>query len=260
MKRIVFGIILVCAGILTGCTQLASMSEQESDIIAEYMAGTYLKHSGYENALIYTKEEETLDVNEISSGLNQSEEGTTPTESVNNQDDTDNNLNNSTGNTTENNADNETQADNSTEQSQELGNVASINDIIGLEDFDINYSDYTLLDSYPSKIGDNYFNLEPTSGNQLLIVNFTVKNITDKTKNFNLIEHELKYTLSNQAGESYLPILTLLTEDMQFINLDIAAGEIYNAVVVYDVPKDVNTSDISLSIANTDKNTMIAVN
>jgi hypothetical protein len=235
VKRIVLGIILLCGGILTGCTQLVDLSDQESDVVAEYIAGTYLKHSGYENALIYTEKEETLDVTQVSSGIKPVQDETEPVKPENNQNTTNSTSGNNVGNT-------------------------NINEVIGTEDFEITYTDFDLLDSYPSTIGDEYFNLEPSTGNQLLLLRFTVKNKTNKAKNFNLINQKLVYTLSNQSGDTYLPMITLLTDDIQFINVDIAAGEIYNAVVVYDVPKDVNTTDIRLEIKNADKYTIIALN
>jgi hypothetical protein len=223
------------------------MTEQESNIMAEYMAGVVLKHSGYKETLVYPESKKTLDVQEVNSGLDtgSTQAPTTPTTP--------------TTSPAQSPTTSETLAENQNPTKDPITQLESFNDLIKNKDFDVKYADFALLDKYPSKSSD-YFDLEPNSGNKLFVVKFNVTNLSDKTKIFNLIDQSLNYKLDNNSGNSYAPMKTLLTNDLQFINVNIAAGDSYNAVVVFEVPKDIDITKINLNISKADKTTTIAMN
>lgn len=273
MKKILLSIILLFGAMLTGCVQLVTMSDEESNMIAEYMAGTYLQQTDYAENLVYPNEEvtdsqdsnednttavipaktpatnadksitnteeKTLEVNVIDSGL---ENNTVSNSDQNTSSDKESNSNET------NSASNET-------DTKEL----SINDVFNYKNFHIKYSNYKVLDSYQSKINGSYFNLEPTAGDRLLVANFIIKNISKRSQNFNLIGKDIQYILSDSSKE-FLPMLTLLNEDLQYIDVTINPGKTYNAVIVYEVPKNIDKAKLSLSVLKNSKTANITMN
>jgi hypothetical protein len=230
---------------LTGCVQLEELTDKESDMMAEYMAGAILKNdTNYEDALTYPDEiKKLLEANtDKTLELGNSVETADSSETVASTE------TNSTETTTS-----------KEEQSQDSVIDMNLTTEMGNGKFSITYSDYTFYDSYPSNEDNNYFTLETSSDRQLLIISFDIKNVTRKKANFNLIKSNFKYQLDINTGTIYKPMMTLLVNDIQYINLDISAGKTNKAVIVFDVYRDVDMSNINLIISNQDKTSIIKV-
>ncbi len=232
MRKIFIILIAICGVMLTGCAQLVDMNDQQSDVLAEYMAGSVLRYTrNYNESLVYP--EETAETDEISETISE--------------------------NTKEDNSSAEPEvtaaADNT--QNDNIVSFAGMADYIGKGNFDITYSDYKFYDSYSDE--NDYFTIETNKGKKLLVISFNIKNTTNKSRNFNLSKFKLKYRLNNN-GILYRPMMTLLNNDIQYINLDIAAGKTKKAVILFEVPQDVDVPDTVLEITNKDKNTVLELN
>lgn len=238
MKKLYIIIILVYSLILTGCAK--EITVQQSDILAEYMAGTVLKNTvGYEKELIYP-EEVTNDVTENSS--NEGEEEAANSQKPNTQ--TPNNttvVNNTTTGTIQNN--------------NNVDYVGLIEEL-GYNNFSITYSNYDTYNKYPND--NNYYSLETTKAKKLLVLTFDIKNLSNKSQNLNLLESNIKYQLDNN-GVMYNPMITMLMDDIQYINLDFAANESKKAVIVFEVLKDIDITNTNLIIFYQNKTTIIDI-
>lgn len=242
MRKIMFIIVMICGFMLTGCVQMVELTDQESDMITEYMAGVVLKHdANYDNSL--TNPEDALNNQEEGSGdVSATNIGSEKLVSLDLKATTDDSDSIKTMNSIE-------------LESKEVVKDMDLTEQMGNGDFSITYSDYGLYDSYNND--NNYFTLEASKGRQLLIVTFDIKNLSNKSKKFNLINSDFNYQLDINIGTIYKPMMTLIVNDIQYINLDIAAGETRKAIIVFDVLRNDNTSDVNLIVSNQDKTTIL---
>lgn len=241
MKKLFLCFVLLCGFMLTGCAKLTELSDQESDMLAEYMAGSLLKYDkNYEEALInpeYIKESEARE---------EVQDTDSNSETVDNGQ-TDNQVSNS----------DETKQDDTENQEKSTVSLESLFKQIKKDSFDISYTKYKTYDSYSEK--DGYLVVESSQGKQLVVVNFEIKNNSKKKQSFNLIESGLEYQL-NLDGTVYGPMMTLLMNDIQYINLDLDPGEKTNAVIVFHVKKGTDLSKANVTIGYQDKTTIIDLN
>jgi len=244
VRKLFLFIIVFCGVILTGCTQLVELSDQESDMLTEYMAGIVLKHDvNYDDALL--DPEDIANVSEVNTDTMETvlEPAATvePTASVKPL------------------ASVEPAASLEIDQDKPTAEYVSLSEVMGKSKFSITYDKYAVYDSYPNYEDNNYFTLETSADRQLLMVSFHIKNKSNKTQTLNLIESDIQYQLDMDAGAIYQPMMTLLVNDIQYINLHIAAGETKEAVIVFDVLRDADLSNTNLVISMHDKETIIKI-
>jgi hypothetical protein len=250
--------ILLYSVILTGCAK--EITNHQSDILAEYMAGTVLKNAvGYEQELIYP-DEATKDV--ADSSTDEDKEEIADSQEAHTQ--TSNNsvqvVEEQSGATVVNNTTtNNNQTDNNqTDHNQIDYNIDYVGLIeeLGYNNFDISYSDFDFYEKYPND--NNYYSLETTKAKQLLVLTFDITNLSQKSQNLNLLESNINYQLDN-SGLIYNPMITMLMDDIQYINLDFAAKETKKAVIVFEVLKDIDISNTNLIIFYQNKTTIIDI-
>lgn len=235
MKKLFFILIALCGILMTGCAQLVTLDENQSDILAEYMAGTVLRHSNnYEEALIYP----------VETAKDTKKEKQAVTAEVQEQ----------TGNNVINKA-LQTGQSNKAVEDEKTVSVGNIFKNISGGDFKVVYKDYTLYDSYPETNG--YFTMEPAKGKKILEVTFMVTNLSEKNLDINLIKKNVSYKLTDSKGNTYSSMLTLLENDLQFLNLSIPKGKSKKAVVLFEVSKDISKNGIKFYTTYNSKTAVI---
>lgn len=241
MKIKVFMITILISVILSGCQSKVSTTENQDNIIAEYSAGLLLKYDkNYSDKLIYNmndvKETKIVaDSNtgaglEINASLIKDKE---PIIDKNITEDTKTNI-----------------VVSSDKESLIYKNIA---EVYNQDGFDISYSKYSMEDSYPNDELKSYFNLQASKNNQLIIVNFNIKNISSKKRKINLLNSEINYNLTINDNKTYKPLMTLLINDLQYIDLDIQANKVETAVIVFEVPKNIQIRNGNIVITNGSK-------
>lgn len=225
MRKLSLVISLCCILTFTGCTIQYDLSVQESDIIAESMAGFLLKHdSNYRKQSLLLQNEEIE--NEMTAIQTEVEE-----EGVTSQTITSNVSNNKEYTFTE---------------------------VIGTEDFDIQYQRYTLYTNYPDDTSSTYFSLTPSEGNQLLVVSFAARNITKDTNNLNLIKSGVRFQLEVNEETNYVPLLTLMENDLQYINIPIEGDGMEEVILVFEIlNKDIASVQLNVSKENKKANIIL---
>lgn len=225
MKRLKLLPVLLLLFGLTGCIQKFSATEEQSDAIAEYMAGKLLKYDERYEQDIFLLEK-----------LNVDTEVVTENDEISSVPDT-----------------------NSTETANEIEKEYSISEVIGAKDFDIQYTGYVVAESYPQDSENSYFSLNSGNGNQLVVASFSAKNTSDKTKSLNLSKSNILYQLEMDEGTVYKPSLTLLENDLQYIIMDIPSGETKEVLLIFEVKTKEDMSKILLIISNDNKSVTFRV-
>ncbi|MFT4143650.1 MAG: hypothetical protein QM644_04285 [Mobilitalea sp.] len=206
---------------LTGCIQEYSVKEGREDSVAEYMANILLRSDyNYKQELILPEDDTEWIVTD-GAVINNEEQDS-------------------------HSADEEEPANSSQEDS-------SLTQVVGVNGFSVQYKSYKLVDSYPENAENADFSLSPRQGYQLLVATFSIKNTLKETENINLIKSGITYKLDVNTGTVYKPLLTLLKNDLQYIDLDIGSGKSKSVLLIFEVSKDADISNINLKAVKADK-------
>ena len=225
MKKTFITMLALCGLLLTGCANLVDLSEKENNILGQYMSNTIIEHTEY-NTLLSMKDLNMEVMKEESNKTEiKEEEGEHKAAQIKDSNDIE-------GKTT---------------------NV-SLTKAVGKSNFDIKYKTYKFHDKFPTT-ENNYFELYAGENEKLLVVYFDVKNLSNKTLRLDLVEEGIRYHLEAE-GTTLNPMLTLLMDDIQYINLDIKAKSTNQAVLVFSVNNDIDLSNARLVI-NREENTTI---
>lgn len=249
MKKPLLILTLFCGMMFTGCAKMTDLSDQQSDVIAEYMAGSVLRYTdNYKEALIYpedTKEEQK-------NGTVIKESNTTKEENTANTATDKQDINKGAVTTSNSTGTKNTETEKSDLSYEEFYKIISDNK------YQLKYTDFKLQSSYAQR--DAYFTLTPTSGNKLLAVNFKVSNKSKSSVKVNLEKIHIAYKLSTKDGKSYSPMVTLLDTDLKYLNLTLKSGKSDDAVLLFDVPENLKTDGLTLSISLNGQKAIIDLN
>lgn len=234
MKRLLVLIICILSITLAGCIKDYPLSEAQTDIVAEYMANRLLHYDKhYSSSLlsyqeIYEIEPEPTDIPDINDENNDIDE-----------------------------SNNDENSDNDGTVSEDI--QYTLSEVIGDDSFDIQYSGYHLADTYPEDESNLVFSVDPRKGYQLLVVDFIVENISDEDRIIDLSKAQIQYQLDINVGTIYKPQLALLENNLQYIKLNVRAGEKIPAILIFEVTRDIDMSDINLIVTRDTKTKIIEI-
>lgn len=218
-KGKIIGVLAISACMLTGCIDsMPDMTEEQSELVAEYAADMLLKYSPNYHYRIADEEEVASAEAEMETSQ---EEETTQEESQPSQD-----LSQTgSGKTVSVGA----------ETSVEDGSEYDLAAFFGMNQFSIMYASCEITDAYPNAESGVGFSVTAPQGYNLLVLHFDVENLGEEAAQCDLFDQISKVTVNvNDAG--YVQALgTLLTNDLTTYMEDIPAGEVADAVVVVPV-------------------------
>jgi len=222
------------------------LSDDELKQVAEYAAKLVLKHTrNYEPTLqeeLSIKENPNIvneDFNVAGKSKVKTSETTSPS-SINDGEENDK---------TENeNPDDKSKDINETNDDKDT--AATLNDIYAKEGFEVVYGGAGEYSRYPKNEG--YFSLVAADNMKLYVVEFSIRNKTDKSRKFSHSEG-VSYNLTFDGENYYKPSLTLLENDMQSIEVNIGGGKSSKGVIVFNVAKNESKTKAKLRIINRDK-------
>lgn len=238
MKKLILGMILLLMFSLTGCIHKYQLTEADAEVAAEYMAGLLLNQDeNYKPDLLNREELQNEEQSEV---ITEEDSDAKPT-------------------TAPDSGDNASQTQMNNETTGEAEDNFTIAEVIGTKNFDIQYDSYKLCDVYPEDESNAYFSLTPLKGNQLLVASFTVKNITGEKKRLDLRKSEVAYQLDINVGTIYKPLLTLLENNLKYIDITIGAGKKESVLLIFEVSKNIDINNINLIISNGAKTDIIEI-
>ncbi len=218
-KGKIIGVLAISACMLTGCIDsMPDMTEEQSELVAEYAADMLLKYSPNYHYRIADEEEVASAEAEMETSR---EEETTQEESQPSQD-----LSQTgSGETVSVGA----------ETSVEDGAEYDLAAFFGMDQFSIMYASCEVTDAYPNAESGVGFSVTAPQGYNLLVLHFDVENLGEEAAQCDLFDQISKVSVNvNDAG--YVQALsTLLTNDLTTYMEDIPAGEVADAVVVVPV-------------------------
>ncbi len=218
-KGKIIGVLAISACMLTGCIDsMPDMTEEQSELVAEYAADMLLKYSPNYHYRIADEEEVASAEAEMETSQ---EEETMQEESQPSQD-----LSQTgSGETVSVGA----------ETSVEDGAEYDLAAFFGMDQFSIMYASCEVTDAYPNAESGVGFSVTAPQGYNLLVLHFDVENLGEEAAQCDLFDQISKVSVNvNDAG--YVQALsTLLTNDLTTYMEDIPAGEVADAVVVVPV-------------------------
>lgn len=267
-NRILCSVIMVLVVFsLTGCADMPELSKEKENQIAEYAAGVLLKHSEeYDKKLITQKdkENEAKRANASFSPDPDATESPVP-EATNSQlpESTDNGVN-SNQNDTETNQANGQETDGqgtATSTPTEAIAKASLDEIYNINGVSFSYDSCSFCKEY--KEASSIMKAE--ANETLLVMSFSVKNKTMKTRKVNLMnrqsgKNKIEYKVTAD-GVDYEPGISILHNGgLNYLETTLGAGKTEEAVLICRLPgKYKDASDISLNIKCGDKENTISL-
>lgn len=233
MKKLALAALcMVSVFALSGCGDNVTLTEEQNDMIAEYVAGSLLKHS-YDNEWKYTK------LNSSSSGRTSSTNST---------------VSGTTASTKAVTVTATTAASGAGASSVgEATTASSLSEALGLSGVEVKYKDISIGDRYPTEA---YAVCVPAdSGCKVVAVEFTLKNtgtaaVTATTKSSSVT---MKL---NMGSGTYNQYKSMLKDDICGLDgVSIKPGESYTAAAIFQVPKDsaVKSSDMKMEVLSGSK-------
>lgn len=225
LKYLMILLVMLLSFSLTGCIQEYSVKAGSEDSIAEYMANTLL-------ASDYKYKQDQLQLPDDTEWI-----VADGAENSNDEDDS--------------------KTVDTDKQAASSQGASSLTQVIGVNGFSVQYKSYKLVDLYPENADEADFSLTPRNGQQLLVATFTIKNTTKDLETINLIKSGIVYKLDVNSGTIYKPLLTLLKNDLQYIDTEVGPGKSKSVLLIFEVSKDTNIKNISLKATNDDKSSNI---
>ena len=214
---------------LTGCADIKNLSEEQENEIAEDAAGVLLQNSDkYPYRLITKKEKEVTE---------------TPTPMPATQ---------TSAAAQASDAPQESQPEQTAAAPEDSKKEVSLDDLYHLKGVSVLYTSYRLADKYGSS------QIRAEQGKKLLVAEFSLKNNSGAKKKVKLIDRrKITYQL-NVDGTTYSPQISLLENQLDYLETVIAKGKSQKAVLVFQVDKNAtNASSIDLSIEEGNNKTSV---
>lgn len=234
-KRILLAGLSLMLCMLAGCLEATPLTDEEMDVVAEYAASKLLKYDEkYNTPLYYAEElEERLTPTPIptakpknptsapASGNNNS--GSVPNPEINN---------------TPSYAD------------QEVGR--QLTELISMENISISCDGFEVMDSV---VSSNYFSLQAKEGSQYVVVSFTLHNNSDRNITFDASGRGLEYYIYVNTWDVSRVSLSLLENDLQYMEIPVPASGTAKAVLVFEIA-DTEINTLHLNVRDKEDNTV----
>ncbi len=222
--------ILAAMVLLSGCLDVGDLSEEESDMIAEYSAGVLLRYSGDYDRRLITKEQAEKE------GIEEEKASAAPLVSA------------SPGVAATATADVPSAApDASPGKEENPAAKVTLNQLYQMDGIDFSYDTYQFCDRYPQ--GDKTMQIVAREGETLLVVSFRVKNNSAGKKKVDLLKNGIEYPLTIDGNQYYPGISILKNGGLNHLRTTLDKGKSENAVLIYTLSKErKKASRISLTV------------
>lgn len=212
-KGKVLGLLAMSAVLLTGCVDsMPELTDEQSDIIAEYAAGLLLKYSPNYNYKIASEEEVAA---ATAAARVEVPEPETEQEAE----------------TDQGSLSPETQ-EAGTEQVQPAADLDFAAEL-GIDDLIIQYQSFEICNSYPQ---DNTgFSVDAAQGKKLLVMHFDLEGLPEEDVDCNLFDYDIKMRVNINDTVSATVLTTLIPNDLASYMDVVKAGEMVDVVAVAEI-------------------------
>lgn len=206
-----------------------TVTAEQNDLIAEYVAGTLMKYS-HQNEWKYIK------LNDNITNFERPSQSVTPS-----------NPNSGSQGGSGNNTTKPTQGSNTQAPSGTMADLASA---LKLDGITISYENCVVGKNYPKE--SDVFSVRATSGRDIAAVEFNLKNTSESTVVCNTAPLSLVMRLSVNNASNITEYATILNNDLNMLSdVSIAPGENFKAVVLFMVAEgsadEISSLDLMIS-------------
>jgi hypothetical protein len=113
----------------------------------------------------------------------------------------------------------------------------------------IKQQQYQLKSSYDS----SYATISAHKGKKLFVVKFLVKNTSGASKRVNMMKRSLSYSLEIDGTSAGGPLMTILDNDLQYIDYSLENGKSREAVLVFEVDSSQKVKNAVLNVTEGSK-------
>ena len=219
-KILLVVIITVQTVLFCGCGSSFELTNEESKLVAEYAAGILLKHSAnYSGSLVkyYDKPDDELVKRIEESEQKKEEKMIAEEEAILNE------------------------VDNSSKSKEKKADTIyttqNIADSIGLDGFEINYSDYLIVDTYPENSTDMAFTLDASEGKHLLVLRFDVNNVSGEARECDVLSINPLFRIVVNDKKRINEQQTILMDDLKQLKSNISTSE--KAVLIFEIDDEI---------------------
>lgn len=236
-KWLVFSMLGISAFVLAGCTSVQKLTDEETQLIAEYAGDLLLK---YDLNYVDRIEEGNKDIEDMSEEV---------TEELTTEDLAEQEVTEEITTETSKDISGKIEQDTSEDSETAVGTEHDIAKIIGIDGVSITYKDYIITEQYPEESEENDFiQLDASEGYQLLIVRFDVKNTTEGIANVSLMNQNVDYHIVCNGSKAANPMLTILMNDLGTLETSVNSGETQEAVLVFQISDDMKSQLESIKL------------
>lgn len=210
---------------MTGCGTI-HLTTQEKNVIAEYIANILLKHDmTYEPTLQYDFQEDDTEEKPVKEEIKKETD-------VKTGQDTD---------TFESTTKEQSGKEDGTDMSSFYPDGVSVSS-----------DGYSFYQEYPKKT-NAILPIEASSGNTICVVKLKIKNTTSSRKRINFLMKNYSYQLEVDSGKTYSSVQSLLTDDIQYLDVTLKPGKSHEAIAVFEIPKSARNKKLKLLITKGSK-------
>lgn len=246
MKKVITGLlVLLCISALTGCGKDdVTLTNEDNDLVAEYIAGTLLKYS-YDNEWKYQKLNSAQKTGvTTTAGTNSSTQTPSQSQAGNSQKPT---ASSSSAASTATVSASGTAGTTSTDL------IGSLPSALGLSGVTVKYKDYVTGSSYPS---DAYISVPAQSGCEVVAVELTLTNTSGQAVTLNSSGNvTFKLEVGGTGVSNYASILK--NDITALKNVSLAAGASKDVVVLFQVKESDANSVAGASMSATSYGTSL---
>ena len=247
-KRILLAGLVLTLCVLAGCLEATPLTDEEMDVAAEYAASLLLKYDKrYETPLYYAEER----VSRLTPTPTPTPKAKNPTATPTPVAENDNSSGNSAGEGVK-----ATATPLATATPAPLYDLAEttkqLTELIAAEHITVSCNGCELMDSV---ISNNYFSLQAKEGRQYAVVSFTLTNNSEQDVIFDASGKGLEYSIDVNTKDKSRVSLSLLENDLQYMEIPVPAFGSAEAVLVFEIA-DTEINTLHLIIEDQEDNTV----
>lgn len=243
MKERLFATVLIISVLLAGCANVQDLTDQDNEIISQYIAGVVLNSSDrYGHSFNYDK-----------SVLKPTPK---PTQTPPPAPDTDGQGNGGTPGTGSHGNGGSTGSKGNGGSGVSAAKSVKLDQIYGITG--INVKPGTV--ETKKHISTSYSSIAADKGKKLVIVSFVIKNNSSKAARADFAKKNISYSITIGGKNFGTPMLTIAEGDLLSFNEKIPAGGSKKGILVFQADSSVKVKDVTVRAARDNKESVFNVN
>ena len=135
--------------------------------------------------------------------------------------------------------------------------TATLSQIVGIEGIEVTYTGAEIKDSY---VDEDYFALNPTAGNNYVVVHFNLTNTSTEPITCDLLSKKFGINATINGTTQATAMTTILLDDFNTYQGTIEAGGSVDTVLLFEISKEAVASVDSIALEITQNGTSMSTN